>query len=224
MQATLALKVNDSNGQQIAVFPSLSNSSLELRKQQMQNYLNKLLDVNDSSGTVIEFLEFDRNTNNPSMKTRKTIVDKFNTSVSVDISVKGHEIAIYQEKPKVYYKIEVHLKRGITNETYTLKKKYKDFKTFDNFLRNTFINDPDIFNIIPRLPVKMSDTGMKVPEIEMQFLLGDYLNDVIHKNEFNNLVCVKTFLSQGVQDQSSKSLNIADDTNSLNFLLSPSVG
>ena len=169
----------------------------------MQNYLNKLLDVNDSSGTVIEFMEFDRNTNNPSMKTRKTIVDKFNTSVSVDISVKGHEIAIYQEKPKVYYKIEVHLKRGMTNETYTLKKKYKDFKIFDTFLRNTFVNDPDIFSIIPRLPSKNSETGLKYQEVEMQQLLEDYLNEVIHKNEFNNLVCVKTFLSQGVQDNNS---------------------
>lgn len=60
--------------------------------------------MNDSSGTVIEFLEFDRNNNyNSSLKTRNTIVDKFNNTVTVDISVKGHEIAIYKEKPKVYY-------------------------------------------------------------------------------------------------------------------------
>ncbi len=122
-------------------------------------------------------MEFDRHNNqNSSVKTRKTIVDKFNSQVSVDISVKGHEIAIYQEKPKVYYLIEVHLKRRGSIENYTLKKKFRDFKNFSRFLSSTFINDPDIFNIIPVLPSKTTDSGMKISEIEMQVLLEDYLN------------------------------------------------
>lgn len=80
--------------------------------------------------------------------------------------------------------------------SYYVMKQYRDFQSFDSFLKDTFMNDPDFYNMIPAFPRKKNQYGMKLTEPELQKLLEIYLNTILAKEEFNRLICVKTFLTQ----------------------------
>ena len=79
-----------------------------------------------------------------------------------------------------------------------LEKEYKEFKILHQTLLKTFRDNEDTLKLIPSLPVKKNELGSEIDSKILMQQLEAYLNTIIQSKEFERLVCLRTFFSEGI--------------------------
>ncbi|CDW76968.1 UNKNOWN [Stylonychia lemnae] len=189
--------------------PRITNQdkiSLDNRKVQLQQYIKRVFDLKDLPQVVLEFIDFYQNTQ---MNLRSSVLNTIDRITSASVLIDFNEVLIIDEKAKTFYILKVIINEGRNQQVYQIKKRYKDFQNFNHFIYQTFVNDPDLLKLIPHFPSKKTENGLILSDNDLQKLLEKYINLILDQPEFNNLICIKTFLSQSnlSSQQSDSQLN-----------------
>mmetsp|Transcript_32304 Transcript_32304/g.31607 ORF Transcript_32304/g.31607 Transcript_32304/m.31607 type:complete len:174 (+) Transcript_32304:754-1275(+) len=79
-----------------------------------------------------------------------------------------------------------------------IHKKYKEFKELHLTLLKTFQDDQESLSFIPSFPERHNEMGSEVLTQLLQQQLDTYLNSIIATRQFDSLICIQTFFSEGI--------------------------
>eukprot|EP00347_Sterkiella_histriomuscorum_P011556 403372007 len=174
------------------------NAQVEQRKLLLQTYMRKIMQLEEMPYIIMDFIEFN---DYSSMNVRSSVIETLKDVKQATVSIDTSEVIIIDEKPKTIYTLKVKYQDQNQQKSFTIKKRFKDFQNFHVFIQGTFSNDQDYFQLLPQLPQKFQKDGNLQTEQELQKRLEAYLNQILIQPEFNNLICIKTFLSPNYSQQ-----------------------